>query len=143
MFSRSVHRTATPTGGPHSSCCDECGGVLGFARLQAVDENTRPPSRMCSRRQAFSCVNGHEVNGGSWMPALSSGFLISLLIVATGTTAGMLGSCPLDVCWHELTICTAPVPYLLGARFVMHVCCSTSRLMVCAFVEQHAYRMRV
>ena len=55
VFSRPVHRTITLIGEWHSSRCEECHDLLAVAWLQAVVENTRPPSTSSLQDEALRC----------------------------------------------------------------------------------------
>ena len=69
--------------------------------------------------------------------------LSGVVTVATGTTAGMLGSRSFDLGWLDVFASTVLVPTALDVCFVMQEQWCASRLAYCAIVDEHIYRVRM
>ena len=69
--------------------------------------------------------------------------LSGVVTVATGTTAGMLGSRSFDLGWLDVFASTVLVPTALDVCFIMQEQWCASRVTYCAIVDEHIYRVRM
>ena len=69
--------------------------------------------------------------------------LSGVVTVATGTTAGMLGSRSFDPGWLDVFASTVLVPTALDVCFVMQEEWCASRLQYFAIVDEHIYHVRM